>query len=261
MTTTAPERTYNATVDWFGVSGMPDRMPAEAQAYARRLTRYISDASTVRARTLEEFGQAPPVEKIRGWRAERVAEIEGRRAARKPDEFVNMEGRAANEDELEIDLDALGAAIAARLAKLEIVDTVPAVPLRPSAAPLSPDLQQTLARPIRGQPRTHREVVSHCARRFGLKAEDLLGSSRKRPVVRARQFTATLLRARGNSYPAAGRYLGNMDHSTVIHSVRTLFLVGMQDPDTVEAWMELAPCATKFARSPEELDLMLGLTP
>lgn len=238
---TAQPLTYAAGADWFSQSGFSDTPPAGAVAYAKRLVRYIGDASTVRARTMDEYGKAPPLANIRRWRADWLSEVEAKRASRAP----------VGEPEVTDDVDIICAAIAMRLvaASADAID---------SAAALAAANDVHGASDTRSKPVTYLEVLQSCAARCELTVEQLLGSSRSRSVVRARQFAATVLRARGNSYPCVGRFMGDRDHSTIMHSVGVFFTVGMKDPFFVDAWMAEAPCVTKMARSAAELDMLMG---
>lgn len=236
-----------ASTEWFARSGLPDWEDRSAQAYAQRLVRYISDPSTVRVRVMEEFGWSPPVEQIRSWRADWRRVVDSRRAARAPDAYDD-------EPDLQPILPDVGvfdtfeefcANVAARMVEQAVVQpAVPALPPRPV---------------YRGPPaKTLGEIIEQCAALTGISAGDILGRSRKRPAVRARQFTMAVMRARGGSYPQVGRWIGGKDHSTVIHGVDTFFVRGMNDPAYIAAWMVMAPCATKMARSVAELDLIMG---
>lgn len=243
----------NARVDWYEQNGLPDTTDSTPAAYARRLVRYIADASTVRVRVIEEHGWSPPVEKIRVWREDwlaLVASRHGRPWANDPDELEEP----ANDDAL--DVDEICASIAARLVEVGADGFDDLQPDPP--APPAPVFTADILRPISRIARNHREVIEDCATICGVSAEDIVGKSRCRRLVLPRQFTATVLRARRNSYPQVGRYLGDRDHSTAVHSVRTFFDKGMREPGMCEAWMRMAPCAAKFVRSIDELDAMLG---
>lgn len=61
--------------------------------YAKKVSAYISDPSTVRIRTLEQYGRAPSVSLIKGWqdkvKADKQKEIEKRKKA--DSQYVNVE--------------------------------------------------------------------------------------------------------------------------------------------------------------------------
>jgi chromosomal replication initiator protein len=55
---------------------------------------------------------------------------------------------------------------------------------------------------------------------FGFSVEDLCGTSRRRPLVNARQIGMYVFRELTDfSYPAIAREFGGRDHTTVIHAV------------------------------------------
>ncbi|TCM30047.1 helix-turn-helix domain-containing protein [Novosphingobium sp. ST904] len=243
-----PQPRLNAPkAEWFSRCGLPDTAPISVNDYARRLCRYIADPSTVRVRTLEQYGKAPPLEKIRTWRADWLAERDWCRGERDPQES------AAEADRVH----EFCAAIAARIAA---GDMDVATPANDEAAEEVGDVDDGLPAPA-VPPMAYTDVLAQCARQIGVSVEDMLSRSRKARIVRARQFAATVLRSRGNSYPCVGRYLSGRDHSTIMHAVDTFFHVGMRDPMYVEAWGKVAPCAAKFARSRAELDMVMVARP
>ncbi|AOR77205.1 helix-turn-helix domain-containing protein [Novosphingobium resinovorum] len=254
MATAYTPQVYTTT-EWFASSGFTDEEPSTANGYAQRLIRYIRDPSTVRARVMDRFSSAPPIENIRQWRSDWERLVEHRKSMRAPEEFQEEAGLSS--DIPDEDPDEVFAQLAAHIVVDPFTLPVPAAPA--PAAEFAPPGRSMDDEPINTSARNHREVIERCARRFDLTAEALLGGSRKRPIARVRQFTAAVLRARGNSYPQVGRYLNDMDHSTVIHAVRATFFVNMRDPAFVTAWMAEAPCVTKFARSPQELDMLMGV--
>ncbi len=188
------------------------------------------------------------MDQIRNWRALHVAEIESARTSRAP----VIEITPGDE------VDELCATIAARLVHGGHLNGCDAAPIEIEPDPVTVEPLQPGVRATRQRPVTTDEVIRDCAERVGSSPAEILGTSRKAASVRARQFVVAVLRARGNSYPATGRFLGGRDHATMVHSVKAFFAVGMEDPLYVAAWMATAPCATKFARSPAELDMLLG---
>lgn len=63
-------------------------------------------------------------------------------------------------------------------------------------------------------------ILDATASTFGFSVEDLCGSSRRRPLVIARQIGMYVFREMTDfSYPAIGREFGNRDHTTVMHAV------------------------------------------
>ncbi|MGD0944266.1 MAG: chromosomal replication initiator protein DnaA [Acidimicrobiales bacterium] len=75
------------------------------------------------------------------------------------------------------------------------------------------------------QPRqiTSRQIIESSARHFGFSVDELIGPSRRRPLVIARQIAMYLFRELTDfSYPAIGREFGDRDHTTVIHAVEKI---------------------------------------
>lgn len=72
------------------------------------------------------------------------------------------------------------------------------------------------------QPRqiTPSTILEETSAMFGFPVEDIIGASRRRPLVTARQVAMYVFReATDLSYPAIAREFGGRDHTTVIHAV------------------------------------------
>ncbi len=70
---------------------------------------------------------------------------------------------------------------------------------------------------------TAKVVIEATAEMFGLSVEELIGKSRSRPLVTARQVAMYVLREMTDfSYPAIGRAFGDRDHTTVMHAVNKI---------------------------------------
>ena len=73
-----------------------------------------------------------------------------------------------------------------------------------------------------GRPRqiTPKVIMDAVSTTFGFSVEDLCGTSRRRPLVNARQIGMYVFRELTEfSYPAIAREFGGRDHTTVIHAV------------------------------------------
>lgn len=256
MATAAYRSSYSPRMEWFGSSGFSDQELRSARDYAKRLVTYISDASTVYANTMAEYGKSPPKEMIRKWREDYVAEREGRTQTR-----LLVDDYQENDE-----IDAICTAIAERLVSGEYLE--PGFSLLSSAEPAAvhpgdlriaePEPLEPGVMPTRQPPVTTLEVIEHIAAMVGSTSADILGRDKRNVTVRARQFVATVLRARGSSYPAIGRMLDGRDHATMMHSVKTFFDRGIKDPLYARAWQAApVPCATRMARSPAELDMLI----
>lgn len=217
--------------DWFSQSGLPDDQMATPYVYARRLTRYIADPSTVRVRTLGHFGRAPGIETIRAMRHKWV-------------EMVDK--RAMEQDDRP--------ALTIRQPKPTPVDTEP----QPVIIKIGPP-PEPLPVAARGYMlHTATDVIDACADAFGISYGELIGTMRNRQYTRPRNLCIAVLRARGNSYPNIGRIIGGRDHSTIVTALHKFFAREIIDPQYEKAWMSLAPCVAKACRSVEELNLVCG---
>jgi chromosomal replication initiator protein len=68
-------------------------------------------------------------------------------------------------------------------------------------------------------------IIAETAAYFGLSVEDVVGSSRSRVLVTARQIAMYLCREMTNpimSLPQLGRIFGGRDHTTVMHAYRKI---------------------------------------
>jgi chromosomal replication initiator protein len=70
------------------------------------------------------------------------------------------------------------------------------------------------------RPITPKVILEAIAGTFGFEIDELCGTSRRRPLVNARQIGMYVFRDLTDfSYPAIGREFGGRDHTTVIHAV------------------------------------------
>jgi chromosomal replication initiator protein len=70
---------------------------------------------------------------------------------------------------------------------------------------------------------TPKVILEATASAFGFSVADLCGTSRRRPLVNARQIGMYLFRELTDfSYPAIAREFGGRDHTTVIHAVEKI---------------------------------------
>ena len=88
---------------------------------------------------------------------------------------------------------------------------------------------------------TPERILAICAEQFGLPVSDILGQSRRKELVFARQASMSLCRSLlGMSYPALGRLFGGKDHSTVLYSIRKFKQIQDDNEDTKILFRELA---------------------
>jgi chromosomal replication initiator protein len=70
------------------------------------------------------------------------------------------------------------------------------------------------------RPITPKLIIDKTSQMFGLSVEEIIGASRRRPLVTARQIAMYVFRELTDlSYPAIAREFGGRDHTTVIHAV------------------------------------------
>lgn len=176
------------------------------RAYARHLARYITNASTIRAHTLRNFGRAPDLTAIQDMMAE-AAE------ARKPVEVVERYGEEPS------------SISGIRWKPRGLVNIEPVKPEKPAPQAMRP-AEPVKAIPVVSEvPRkpdrivTSGDVVATIAHDYGFSVADVLRKDRRRETVKARNACAHALKQRGNSFPAIGRILGGRDHSTIIHGI------------------------------------------
>jgi chromosomal replication initiator protein len=73
------------------------------------------------------------------------------------------------------------------------------------------------------RPVTAKTILNATADMFGFSITDLIGQSRRRPLVTARQVGMYVFRELTDfSYPMIGREFGDRDHTTVIHAVEKI---------------------------------------
>ena len=93
--------------------------------------------------------------------------------------------------------------------------------------PLTPELAEKVLADIisAGEPRqiTPQVILDATADTFGFSVDDICGTSRRRPLVTARQVGMYVCRELTEySYPAIAREFGGRDHTTVIHAVEKI---------------------------------------
>jgi chromosomal replication initiator protein len=174
-------------------------------AYAARLARYIRDASTIRARTMNEYGRAPSIEQIRDMIADardKVAQVRLAAAQNAPDE--NEDAQLWATPGL-IRIAAERSAMAERTAALRAL-----AKLDEAAGDGTPE------HPARDMVAS-RDIITMTATAFGLTYAEVTGRSKARHIVAIRHMAAWILTKRGRlSSVQVGKAL-NRDHSSVIH--------------------------------------------
>lgn len=177
--------------------GAYDRSP---EAYAQHLAGYIRDPSTIRARTLDEFGVAPPLRKIAYWRSE-VERV--RSKPHNPYQADRWDGTQYDLSQGDLSRPAIKAASPPEADEPQEL---------PTLRVLTPREWRNLS---------WRELAAAIARTQGFTLADVLGDGRKARLVATRQLIMVLLVERGNSKACVGRWL-RRDHTTVINAEQVI---------------------------------------
>lgn len=198
--------------EFFAKSGFSDfdwHMNNTPTLMASRLVQYISDVSTVRMHVLNEFGRAPSREEIREMRRE------FQEYRRKMADWLTIEEWPEEAQQK-----------------------------APQKAP-EPKNPCVIEKPAvfwwKLPSNTAREVIRVCALAMDCTLEEVLGPKRVQRICVARHLAATILKARGNSYPQVARHLGRTDHSSSINSVEKFFDVVIRDPMAADVFDRIAP--------------------
>jgi chromosomal replication initiator protein len=88
---------------------------------------------------------------------------------------------------------------------------------------------------------TPQRILAVASGHFGLTVADLIGHSRRKEMVFARQTAMTLCRSLlGMSYPALGKLFGGKDHSTVLYSIRKFQQLQTDNEETKQLFRQLS---------------------
>lgn len=202
-------------------------------AYAGRLARYVADPSTIRARTLDQYGRAPSLDECRKLREAIIAKTTRPEKPWPCGHPRNDANTAWLTRDREGCLECYNAERAALTAKQKAREEAKAlkaaaekVKRESYAAKRLAKLKEHQAR-IRLDPTNFEgahfvdELVASVAHAFMITPDELRGMSRYPREVCARSVVMRILRDRGKlSLPAIGRVL-DRDHSTVCHALNT----------------------------------------
>jgi chromosomal replication initiation ATPase DnaA len=167
------------------------------KTYAMGLAQYISDPSTIRARTVDYFGHGPTLEQCKAYRQKVEDDI---RAAREL-----ADSRTAGEENISYSTGAARCLTCRREVEKEAAKRY-----RARKKPLWPKHYKP---PIRQHNST--DIIAEVADAFCLTASDLRGENRAVVFVDARAVAARLMNVNGASYKRIGMELGGRDHSTI----------------------------------------------
>ena len=181
-----------------GVRQLDDR--ASPWTYAGELARYISCASTIRARVLEQYDTSPPIDAIMELQAVRRAERDKFRIAaadvgERPNDYksfrVRQFGAWPHEGE-----------------------QVP----RPAPEPDPSEEEQGPI--VLRHALTPREIIADIERAFRLKPGAITGKRRHKPITLARRTAAYVFSRRHNSSQLIAKWLGGLNHTSVLYAVK-----------------------------------------
>lgn len=89
-----------------------------------------------------------------------------------------------------------------------------------------------LAIPESTRPAVHRMILRLVADAFGVTYLDLIGQSRVATVILPRQLAFYIMRRHTTmSFPMIGKFVGNRDHTTVLHGVAKMEARLLRDPE------------------------------
>lgn len=216
------------------------RSPIE---YAERLARYINDPSTIRARTLNQFGSAPSIEKCRELRAAasvtNIIPIEKRGVRpfkcghdRSDDNCLLLESGNVVcricDDDRSARVERQVREAQARAAELEVQLTA----LREAnrrAEELRKQIDDESA-PRRTFVST-KDIIRLAANVAGITVAEMMGPGRSTKFVQARFAVYLVSQERGLSTPEIGRRVGGRDHSSVLHGIARAKDMEKRDPE------------------------------
>lgn len=91
---------------------------------------------------------------------------------------------------------------------------------------------------------TGRQVIDAVARHYKVSVEDLKSDRRYRAIARPRQVAMYLMRKHcpHMSLPAIGRVLGDRDHTTILHGVRNIERLMLEDLEVSLDVSAIADC-------------------
>ena len=179
------------------------------QSYARQLATYITDASTIRARTWNEFARSPTLSTIQA-----MIDAEKRKA------------RAIGEPKDSDGEDWQPRTFVPKAKPRRVRDYI-------RISEFAPEKREEPQNPFLQTWRLTRALAESVARDFDISPSEIMGDRKFNRLVDARSVVINLLARKGHPYAEIGRRLGK-DHSTIIHACRH-FDIYQRRNDTVGA--------------------------
>ena len=211
-------------------------------SYASHLAKYISDPSTIRARTLDQFGSAPPVSAIREMRAKltkpvnRIGIHTGRFRCGHPRTHENTVWLANDND---VCLQCRGEKQREEFERRKVIEAQREAEKARKLREAELQIKAANVRRVGARPPVTDELLVDVAQAYMLTVADLLGPSRLPLIVRARSVVARVLAEGGMSKPNIARRLNKACHSTIIHMLNTWDARAKYNPDMLEVYMRV----------------------
>ena len=83
-------------------------------------------------------------------------------------------------------------------------------------------------------------IMDQVAKYYRIKISDILGAKRTRNIARPRQMAMSLTKELTNlSLPAIGDAFGGRDHTTVMHGVKNVAKLRIEDPELAQDYEKL----------------------
>lgn len=223
------------------------------EAYARRLAKYISDPSTIRARTVDHWGRAPSLTQCANMRAK--VEREKREFRKACEQRATPLGRYVTDDDFPCGHERsddntyyTGNREACRTCQREAQDKMRAE-LEWERARKAKAVQhqrvldelRPVATPIHVSPRDR--VLARAAELTGLAVSDIISGRRFRPLVRARFAVIHALNSLKFSSPQIARMVNIKDHTSILHAFEMINIRRGREKDFDRLCLELEAAA------------------
>jgi|GEM_PF-6302440 len=208
-------------------------------AYAARLARYISDPSTIRARTLDQWGHAPSKEQCASLRAEAIKDRqeyreEAERRATPMRRYCTSDNFDCGHERSDTNTYYIGNREACRARQKAAQDRLREQAKRKAQAQarwresMEAERQRSVeqagrintASPVSRHLSARQRIIARASELTGLSPADIVSRKRIKPIVHARFAAIHAMRSRGLSTPVIAAAVGLTDHTTVAHALK-----------------------------------------
>ena len=181
----------------------------EPATYAARLAQRHSDVGFILAQLNREYGpHGLTRDDITKMRQPEPEPFEAKMTARVTDKYIRQ-----------TDFEAFRATIIADAKLLEKLNEARGIKTEPIHIPKLRKASYIAPTPDR-IPEGPRGIIGSIAQDMDVKASDVVGLGRVKPVMQARLVAYKVLSMRGASLTQVGQWIGGRDHSTVINGLR-----------------------------------------